>query len=166
MPLDCFNLCKWGLRVDKFDMAIVGAGIVGLAHAFHAAKAGLRVAVFDRNSDAQGASVRNFGMLALSAQATGDYLSSARRSLTYWQEIAPQAGFGLHQVGCMFVAREPEEMAVLEEFARSSNMAFHGSHLVSKEDLGRYCQWLKPDRILGALFIMQGLGRLINVKQV
>ena len=138
--------------MDKFDIAIVGAGIVGLAHAFHAAKTGLRVAVFDRNSDAQGASVRNFGMLALSAQATGHDLSSARRSLTYWQEIAPQAGFGLHQAGCMFVAREPEEMAVLEEFAHSPHMALHGSHLVSKEDFGRYCQWIKPDRILGALF--------------
>jgi len=138
--------------MNKFDLAIVGAGIVGLAHAIHAARAGLRVAVFDRSPDAQGASVRNFGMLALHAQEPGAQLSSARKSLTYWQEIAPQAGFELRQSGCIFVARAPEEMAVLQEFAQSAKMAAHGAHLVAPEGLGRYCPALRADRALGALF--------------
>ena len=141
--------------MNKFDLAIVGAGIMGLAHAFHAARAGLSVAVFDRNPKAQGASVRNFGMLALNAQAPGVQLSGALKSLKYWQEIAPQAGFELCQSGCMFVERAPEEMAVLAEFAQSAKMVEHGTSLLTASDLGRYCQVLREDRILGGLFSEQ-----------
>ena len=138
--------------MKQFDLVIVGAGIIGLAHAFHASQAGLNVAVIDRSPNALGASVRNFGMLALNAQAPGSQLSSAHKSLRYWQEIAPQAGFELRQSGCIFVARAPEEMAVLQEFAQSAKMAAHGAHLVASEDLGRYCPALNADRALGAFF--------------
>ncbi len=38
----------------KYDIAIVGAGIVGLAHAWMAAKQGLSVAVLEKNSPCTG----------------------------------------------------------------------------------------------------------------
>ncbi|WP_164128136.1 FAD-dependent oxidoreductase, partial [Stenotrophomonas maltophilia] len=44
-----------------YDLAIVGAGILGLAHALAAARLGKRVIVLDRDSQANGASIRNFG---------------------------------------------------------------------------------------------------------
>ena len=45
------------------DIAIVGAGIVGLAHAYMALRKGYKVVLFDREQFAVGASVRNFGLL-------------------------------------------------------------------------------------------------------
>jgi len=44
----------------KADVAIVGAGILGLAHTHFATKRGRSVVVFERTPRAQGASVRNF----------------------------------------------------------------------------------------------------------
>jgi glycine/D-amino acid oxidase-like deaminating enzyme len=41
----------------KVDVAVVGAGIVGLAHAYLAARSGRTVAVFERNPAALGAFV-------------------------------------------------------------------------------------------------------------
>ena len=81
--------------MKQVDVAIVGAGIMGLAHAIHAARAGLTVSVFERCPEAGGASVRNFGMLAVVAQAPGKQLQSARRALACWQEIAPQEAGGV-----------------------------------------------------------------------
>jgi D-hydroxyproline dehydrogenase subunit beta len=46
-----------------FDLAVVGAGIIGLACARAAALKGLRVIVIDRDSASSGASVRNFGFV-------------------------------------------------------------------------------------------------------
>jgi glycine/D-amino acid oxidase-like deaminating enzyme len=51
------------LAEQTADLAIVGAGILGLAHAFLAAKAGKSVVVFEKSHRASGASVRNFGMI-------------------------------------------------------------------------------------------------------
>ncbi|WP_046385607.1 FAD-dependent oxidoreductase, partial [Kitasatospora aureofaciens] len=52
----------------RSDVVIVGAGIIGLAHAFEALSNGLSVTVLDRDRRPVGASVRNFGHCCISAQ--------------------------------------------------------------------------------------------------
>jgi FAD dependent oxidoreductase TIGR03364 len=101
----------------RFDLAVVGAGIVGLAHALAAARRGLRVVVFDREREAIGASVRNFGFITVTGQQRGDCWRRALRSRDVWLEVASQAGIAIEQEGLVVVARRPEAMAVLEAFA-------------------------------------------------
>ena len=100
-----------------FDCAIVGAGIVGLAHALAARRAGLRVVVLEREARAVGASIRNFGFVTVTGQEKGDCWRRARRARDVWAEVAPQAGIAVHHRGLVFAARRPEALAVLEEFA-------------------------------------------------
>jgi D-hydroxyproline dehydrogenase subunit beta len=100
----------------SFDIAIVGAGIVGLAHALAALRQGLRVAVVDREARAVGASVRNFGFITVTGQEPGATWRRARRSRDVWAEIAEKAGIAIHQRGLLMVARRSEAMAVLEDF--------------------------------------------------
>ena len=138
--------------MTKVDVAIVGAGIMGLAHAIHAARAGLSVAVFDRSAEANGASVRNFGMLAVVAQAPGAQLASARRALGLWQEIALQAGISMHRAGCLFLARASQEMQVLEECAALNKDNGHALELLTKSKLPDYADNLNHDALLGGLW--------------
>ena len=100
-----------------FDIAIVGAGIVGLGHALAALRQGQRVVVVDREARAVGASVRNFGFITVTGQAAGATWRRARRSRDVWAEIAGLAGIDIHQRGLLMIARRPEAMAVLEDFA-------------------------------------------------
>ena len=101
------------------DLAVVGAGIVGLAHALAAARRGLRVAVFERDAAASMASIRNFGFVTVSGQAEGLSRFRAIRSRDIWREVAAEAGIAVHQRGAMVVARRPEALTVLAQFAAS-----------------------------------------------
>lgn len=104
---------------QKFDLAVVGAGVVGLAHALAAARLGKTVAVIDRDAQANGASVRNFGFVTVTGQARGKVWRRARRSARVWDEIAGPAGIEVVQRGLTMVARRPEARAVLQAFLQT-----------------------------------------------
>ncbi|MFM9828234.1 MAG: TIGR03364 family FAD-dependent oxidoreductase [Sphingomonas sp.] len=99
-----------------FDVAIVGAGIVGLAHALAAARHGRRVVVVDRDAQANGASIRNFGFVTVTGQEQGVVWRRALRSRDVWLEIAGPAGIAIEQHGLVMVAQRPEARAVCEAF--------------------------------------------------
>jgi FAD dependent oxidoreductase TIGR03364 len=107
-----------------FDDAVVGAGILGLAHAYHLARRGRRVAVFERSPRAQGASVRNFGMLWPIGQPPGPCLRLALRSRELWLEVLGAARLWHDPVGSLHLAYHDDEAAVLREFAEPA--AGHG----------------------------------------
>jgi FAD dependent oxidoreductase TIGR03364 len=104
------------LRDERFDLAVVGAGIVGLAHAAEGVRRGLKVAVIERDAFARGASVRNFGHGCVSGQA-GPALRYARVARERWLQLGRLAGFFAEPTGTVVAARSPEELAVLREFA-------------------------------------------------
>jgi FAD dependent oxidoreductase TIGR03364 len=99
----------------RFDLAVVGAGIVGLAHALHAVRRGLTVAVIERDDRPSGASVRNFGHGFVTAQSDAALDFALSREL--WLALAADAGFWAAETGTLLVARWPEELAVISEFA-------------------------------------------------
>jgi FAD dependent oxidoreductase TIGR03364 len=101
---------------QSFDVAVVGAGIVGLAHALAAARLGKRVVVIDREARANGASVRNFGFVTVTGQPRGAPWRRAERSREVWDEIAPRAGIDIEQRGLLVLLRHEESLAVAEEF--------------------------------------------------
>jgi FAD dependent oxidoreductase TIGR03364 len=100
-----------------FDCLIVGAGIIGLAHALAAARQGLRVGVLEREARAIGASVRNFGFITVTGQQEGITWRRALRSRDVWAEVAPQAGIEEVQRGLLMCARRAEALRCIEEFA-------------------------------------------------
>ena len=99
-----------------FDLAVVGAGICGLAHALAAARLGKRVVVIDRDAQANGASIRNFGFVTVTGQQRGPCWQRAMRSRDVWAEIAPAAGIRIEHRGMALAARRPEAVAVLDAF--------------------------------------------------
>jgi FAD dependent oxidoreductase TIGR03364 len=103
-----------------FDVAVVGAGIVGLAHALAASRRGLKVVVFERDSQAVGASVRNFGLGLVVGQSEGTMLDLAERSRAIWLDLLGRMGCWHKAEGSLTIARSTHEWQVLE--------AFHGRH--------------------------------------
>lgn len=100
----------------QYNLAVVGAGIVGLAHALAAAERGLSVVVIDRDAQANGASIRNFGLVVVTGQEPGPSLRRAKRSREVWLKVAPAAGINILHRGKLVAAQRPEALALLEAF--------------------------------------------------
>ena len=135
---------------QTYDIAIVGAGICGLAHALAAARRGKRVVVVDRDAQANGASIRNFGFVTVTGQQAGDCWRRAMRSRDVWAEIAPLAGIEVLHNGLLTIARRPEARAVIEAFL-ATEMG-RECRLVEPGRLGEYGGGLRASEFAGALY--------------
>lgn len=107
---------------QRFDVAIVGSGIVGLGHAVAAVRRGCSVVVIDRSPEIIGASVRNFGHLCLTGQ-DGQARELGERSREIWLELAELAGFWIGRSGTVVVARADDELELLAEFRDTRSAA-------------------------------------------
>ncbi len=107
------------------DLLIIGAGILGLSHAYAAAKRGLKVKVFERSATPLGASVRNFGQALVTGQPPGQMLDLARESRDIWAQWAQLAGLQLKRNGSYLFARTEAEEHLLEAFC-SARAQEHG----------------------------------------
>lgn len=105
------------MTIDRrSDVLVVGAGIVGIAHALAAVERGLRVTIIDRDERAVGASIRNFGHACVTAQS-GELLELALVAREKWLHYGARADFFHLESGALAIARTAAESAVLEELS-------------------------------------------------
>jgi FAD dependent oxidoreductase TIGR03364 len=141
---------------SRFDVVVVGAGIVGLAHAYEALLQGRNVAVVDRAGGAvTGASVRNFGHACITPQ-TGQASVYATEARKRWLDLAALAGFRVRESGTVVVARSAEELAVIEEYVDAGGAAGAGAvssavRLDAAEVVARVP--VDPDPVVGGAFL-------------
>ncbi|WP_344247141.1 FAD-dependent oxidoreductase [Isoptericola hypogeus] len=96
------------------DLVVVGAGIVGLAHAIEAHARGHSVLVVERDARPGGASARRSGHVAVTTQDAAT-LSCALASRERWLKLGREAGFWVKDAGAVVVARAADELAVLDD---------------------------------------------------
>jgi glycine/D-amino acid oxidase-like deaminating enzyme len=102
------------------DVVIIGAGVVGAACAFYAARAGLSVVVLDRGPVAGGTTGVGQGAVLASDKPLGAALDLALESLRLWEELAAELGAGrleLARRGGLAVAASDGEFAALRALA-------------------------------------------------
>ena len=138
------------MHSSSYDLGVVGAGICGLAHALAAARRGKRVVVIDRDAQANGASIRNFGFITVTGQQKGECWQRAMRSRDVWVEVAAAAHIPVLQRGLLTIARRRAALAVLEEFATTDMGA--DCRLLQAHQIAAYGDGLLTDQFAGALY--------------
>ncbi|QDT07860.1 bifunctional tRNA (mnm(5)s(2)U34)-methyltransferase/FAD-dependent cmnm(5)s(2)U34 oxidoreductase [Rubripirellula lacrimiformis] len=133
---------------SHFDVAVIGGGIVGLAHALAASRRGLSVGLFERSSAAQGASVRNFGMIWPIGQPGGPLYELALQSRLRWLDLDRQGVVSAETCGSIHVARQPDELAVLEEFCA---LGSHDARMVNPNQIADLSPLVRTDGLLGGM---------------
>lgn len=137
----------------RSDVIVIGAGIVGLAHALAARRAGLTVQIIERNHAPVGASIRNFGMVWPIGQSIGEGLDTAARSREIWLEVAPLAGFAARASGSLHLAHEDDELAVIREFCdREAHWKGRDIEVLSPDATLARCPHVNPRGLRGALW--------------
>jgi len=140
-------------RTIETDVCVVGAGIVGLAHAHEARRRGLRVVVLDRDERAVGASVRNFGHLIFTGVGDGEPQRCAAISRGRWLELGKRAGLHLVEAGTLVVARAPDELAVLEAVARDPERR---ARMLTAAEVAALAP-IPTDKVIGGMHATQDL---------
>lgn len=107
-------------------MVVIGAGIIGVACAYHAAVSGLDVAVVDRGPVAGGSTGAGEGNLLISDKEPGPELDLALYSSALWREFADGHGadFEYEPKGGLIVARDTAALSALAALA--SRQRSHG----------------------------------------
>ena len=129
------------------DVCVVGAGIVGLAHALEARARGLKVVLLERNARAVGASVRNFGHGCVAAMGDGTALACALASRERWIELAPKAGLDLRLDGSLLIARAEDELEVIKQVAGDER---RGATVIGPREVSELVP-IPTEEVLGAL---------------
>ncbi|MCR6485990.1 TIGR03364 family FAD-dependent oxidoreductase [Amycolatopsis sp. OK19-0408] len=110
---------------------IVGGGVLGTLHAWQAVERGHDVVQLEREPEARGASVRNFGLVWVGGRASGVELETAQRARTLWERIGERVpGLGFRANGSLTVVRTEAELAVAREVSEGAEAAGRGYKLL------------------------------------
>jgi FAD dependent oxidoreductase TIGR03364 len=102
-----------------------------MMHAVVARERGCEVIQLEREADARGASVRNFGLIWVSGREPGPELDLALRSRARWEELAGRVpGLGFRAGGSVTVAADDAELRVLKEASALPDAGLRGYELL------------------------------------
>lgn len=144
------------------DVAVVGGGIMGLAHAWMASRLGLRVALFERGPRAEGASIRNFGMIWPIGQTAGTRYETALKSREFWLDLAQRGVITASECGSVHLAHHDDEYQVLREFQAEGS---HSCRLLNPQETLERAPIANADGLRGGLWSSTELRvnpRLVN----
>ncbi|MGW1891624.1 TIGR03364 family FAD-dependent oxidoreductase [Streptomyces sp. NPDC002004] len=114
---------------------VVGAGVVGTMHAWQALERGHEVVQIEREAEARGASLRNFGQIWVSGRAGGEELDTALRARELWEGMGARVpGLGFRPNGSLTPVRSDLERAVAEAALARPDAAARGYKLLTVQE--------------------------------
>ena len=121
-----------------YELVVVGGGVLGTFHAYHAMKKGLKVALLEKDSMPKSATVRNFGQVVPSGMNT-KWQEYGRKSLKIYKKIHAKFNITVRQEGSIYLASNEEEVQLIEELREINRINEYTSILFTKaECLSRY----------------------------
>ena len=137
--------------MQKTDVIIIGGGVLGTFHAYHALQRGLTVRLFEKNQRPRGATVRNFGQVVPSGMDI-KWQNYGRRSLEIYKELDQQIGLDFQRQGSTYIASDAEEWTLLQELHAINLANDYPSKLRTKKRCEQQLPSLKEGYCQGALF--------------
>lgn len=135
----------------KYDLIIVGGGVLGTFHAYHAIKLGLSVVILEKGSKPQGATVKNFGQVVPSGM-NQKWQNFGRKSLDIYKSIQKEFDISVKENGTIYLASNEEEVQLLEELHQINKTNSYTSQLYTKQQCLNKYSGLKSSYCKAGLF--------------
>lgn len=135
----------------KYDLVIVGGGVMGTFHAYHALQKGLKVALLEKDSRPSGATVRNFGQVVPSGMNT-KWQQYGRESLAIYKDVQNRFDISVRQNGSVYLASNEEEVTLLEELQIINTQNQYPSQLMTRHECLNKYRGLKDTYVAAGLF--------------
>ncbi|MCU0326604.1 MAG: FAD-dependent oxidoreductase, partial [Spirosomaceae bacterium] len=118
----------------KYDLIVVGAGILGTAHAFQAAKSGKKVLILEKDNYPTGSTVRNFGQ-AVASGCVGEWFDYGLRSQEIYRAIQSKFDISVRANGSIYVASDEDEWMLCNELFEIQKAKGYDVVLLSKRQV-------------------------------
>jgi D-hydroxyproline dehydrogenase subunit beta len=140
--------------MKKFNLAVIGAGILGSFHAYHALKKGLKVLLLEKDNRSVGSTIQNFGQVVPSG-LSGKWFEYGQESLKIYSELQSKFDLSVRQNGSVYIASDAEELDVITELSGIYEKKDYSNTLFSaKGTIAKY-DFLQPEYVKGSVFFPQ-----------
>ena len=152
----------------KYDLIIVGGGVIGTYCAYHALRKGKSVLLLEKDSQPFEASFRNFGQAVPSGQALDTWFDYGRKSLQIYKDLQQETAISVVKNGSWYVASDDQEMTLLEEMLQLFKDRDYTSRLYTASETLEINPHFKKEYVKGGLFIPEeaSLNPLVMVHRV
>jgi hypothetical protein len=141
----------------RYDVAIVGAGITGQAHAYAFLKRGKTVALIDSRASLAGQNLASLGLIRPAAQPPALY-PLALKSRKIWLAVIEAAGLWHKPCGSLLLVQTPEELRVIEEFTVRAAGQDVVTSIIDPVRAAEICKPMQSDNLYGALWSPADIG--------
>lgn len=125
------------LRWPKIvDVAVIGGGVVGVATAWHLARRGVSVALFEKGEIAGEQSSRNWGFCRQQGRDPGE-IPLAMESLRVWRRLNEKTGreTGFRQTGLLYVTEKESDVVRWQSWLKHAQPYQLESKILSAKEL-------------------------------
>jgi len=138
--------------VKKWDVVIIGGGIIGTSAAFFLSKQGADVILIERSEIGREASGASAGSMGLQNKELGA-IPLARESLKIWAKLQEelQEDLGFRQCGGLRVAENREQLQLLKRSVAEQRKLGLEIEILSSKELKSFAPYLGPSVVAASL---------------
>lgn len=142
--------------MKKYDLIVVGGGILGTFHAYHALVKGLEVLHLEKDNFPVGSTVRNFGQVVPSGMS-GKWFDYGIRGLELYGAIQREFDISIRNNGSFYIASDDEETQLIHELAKHYNKKGYAHQVWDKKQILTKFPDIKPAYVKEAIVFEQEL---------
>lgn len=142
------------MNSNHFDLIVIGAGVLGTFHAYHAAAANKKVLLLEKDLHPMQATVRNFGQVVPSGMSQ-DWFEYGVYATQLYKSIQAEYNIGIRQNGSVYLASDDDEQQLLHELKQRMNERGYEAQLLSTNQCLNRWPVLKKEYCREGLFFPQ-----------